>query len=100
MTLTITNENGITIAKLEGRLDTANSVDFERQMAPLMEGDAPVIEFDCTDFEYISSSGLRLFLTLQKSVLARGGKLIIKNLNPNVQEVFDITGFSKIFTIV
>jgi serine/threonine-protein kinase RsbW len=69
-------------------------------MAPMMTGANPDIELDCMDFTYISSSGLRLLLTLQKSVLARGGKLVIKNMKPEIKEVFDMTGFSKIFTII
>lgn len=89
-----------TLVKLEGRLDTTNSEEFEKKMAPLMVGGNPDIEIDCTDFEYISSSGLRLILTLLKSVNARGGKMVIKNLQPPIKEVFDMTGFSKIMTII
>ncbi len=92
-------ESGKTFAQIEGRLDTTNAEDFEKKMAPLMTGANPDIEFDCSKFDYISSSGLRLFLTLQKSVMSRGGKLVIKNLKPEIKEVFDMTGFSKIFSI-
>jgi anti-sigma B factor antagonist len=100
MNLKITTENGRTIASLDGRLDTTNSEDFEKAMTPLMTGNAPDIVLDCKNFSYISSSGLRLFLTLQKSVIARGGKLEIINMIPAIKEVFDMTGFSKIFKII
>lgn len=100
MDLKINFADGKTLAKVEGRLDTTNSEEFEKMMTPMMTGDKPDIELDCTDFTYISSSGLRLFLTLQKSVLSRGGKLAIKNMKPEIKEVFDMTGFSKIFTIL
>lgn len=99
MDLIINVADGKTLAKVEGRLDTTNSEDFEKKMTPLMTGANPDIELDCTDFVYISSSGLRLLLTLQKSVMARGGKLVIKNMKSEIKEVFDMTGFSKIFTI-
>lgn len=69
-------------------------------MAPLLEGGNPDIELDCSELEYISSSGLRLFLTLQKSVNARGGKLVIKNMNSQIKEIFNMTGFSRIMTII
>lgn len=95
-----TSNDGKTIALVEGRLDTTNSEEFEKKMAPLMTGANPDIVMDCADFAYISSSGLRLFLTLQKSVMARAGKLVIKNMKPEIKEVFDMTGFSKIFTIL
>ena len=49
---------------------------------------------------YTSSQGLRIFLMLQKSVNARGGHLVMKNMSPQVKEVFDITGFSNIIKIV
>lgn len=99
MELTIEVKDGKTFAKVDGRLDTTNAEEFEKKMAPMLVGANPDIELDCTDFAYISSSGLRLLLTLQKSVLARGGKLVIKNMIPEIKEVFDMTGFSKIFTI-
>jgi anti-anti-sigma factor len=49
--------------------------------------------------EYTSSQGLRMFLMLQKSVMARGGSLVLKGMQPQVKEVFDITGFSSIINI-
>lgn len=63
------------------------------------QGENPDIEFDCTDMEYTSSQGLRMFLMLQKSVNNRKGQLVMKNMKPQVKEVFDITGFSNIIKI-
>ena len=100
MDLNISIENGKTLARVTGRLDTINSDEFEKKMAPLLEGGNPDIELDCSELEYISSSGLRLFLTLQKSVNARGGKLVIKNMNNQIKEIFNMTGFSRIMTII
>ncbi|CCY37595.1 stage II sporulation protein [Alistipes sp. CAG:831] len=100
MDLNISIENGKTQARVTGRLDTINSDEFEKKMAPLLEGGNPDIELDCSELEYISSSGLRLFLTLQKSVNARGGKLVIKNMNNQIKEIFNMTGFSRIMTII
>ena len=65
-----------------------------------MEGENPDIDIDCTDMSYTSSQGLRIFLMLQKSVKARGGKMVMRNMNPQVKEIFDITGFSNIITIL
>ncbi len=88
------------IVTLDGRLDTTNADQFQQDIAPLMEGDKPDIDIDCTGMTYTSSQGLRLFLTLQKSVMTRGGKMVMRNMNPQVKEVFDITGFSNIITII
>ena len=89
-----------TMVVLTGRLDTTNADKFQQDIAPLMQGDVPNIEIDCTDMEYTSSQGLRLFLMLQKSVTARKGNLVMRNMKPNVKEVFDITGFSNIIRII
>ena len=100
MDLSISTENGKTLARVTGRLDTTNSEEFEKKMAPLLEGGNPDIEMDCSELEYISSSGLRLFLTLQKSVNARGGKLVILNMQSAIKDIFNMTGFSRIMTIM
>ncbi|MBO7280892.1 MAG: STAS domain-containing protein [Bacteroidaceae bacterium] len=60
-------------------------------------GDLVVV--DCTGMSYICSSGLRIFLSLNKNITTKGGKLIIKNLTPLVKGVFDMSGFSQIFNI-
>ena len=100
MNVTITNQDNKTLVVLDGRLDTSNADQFQQDIALLMEGDKPDIDIDCAAMSYTSSQGLRLFLMLQKSVMARGGKMVMRNMNPQVKEVFDITGFSNIITII
>lgn len=100
MEITINNGLEKTLVVLKGRIDTTNADLFQQDIAPLMEGDRPNIDIDCSDLEYTSSQGLRVFLLLQKSVNARGGQLVLRNMNPMVKEVFDITGFSNIITIL
>ena len=100
MDIKITQQDNKTIVVLSGRIDTSNADQFQQDVAPLMEGENPDIEIDCTDMSYTSSQGLRIFLMLQKSVMARGGKMVLRNMNPQVKEVFDITGFSNIITIL
>lgn len=100
MNVTINQEGNKYDVVLEGRLDTTNANQFQADIAPLMEGPDPDITLDCTNMEYTSSQGLRLFLLLQKSVLARGGKMVMTNMKPQVKEVFDITGFSNIIKIL
>ena len=100
MEVKIENLENKTMVVLSGRLDTTNADKFQQDIAPLMQGDAPDIEIDCTDMEYTSSQGLRMFLMLQKSVTARKGNLVMRNMKLNVKEVFDITGFSNIIRII
>ena len=100
MKVTINKQNEKTLVTLDGRIDSTNADEFQRDIFPLMEGDNPDIDIDCTDMTYTSSQGLRVFLLLEKSVLSRNGKMVMRNMNPRVKEVFDITGFSNIITII
>ena len=100
MEVIINKQSEKTLVELKGRIDTTNADQFQQDVSPLMEGDQPDIDIDCTGMSYTSSQGLRTFLLLQKSVNARGGKMVLRNMNPMVKEVFDITGFSNIITIL
>ena len=100
MNVEIKKENAKTFVKLTGRLDTTNADQFQKDIAPLMEDANPDFEIDCTDMEYTSSQGLRLFLMLQKTVSSKGGAMVMTNMKPQVKEVFDITGFSNILRII
>lgn len=100
MEVTINQEANKTIVTLNGRIDTTNADKFQQDMTPLMQQENPDIEVDCAGMEYTSSQGLRIFLMLQKSVMAHGGKMVLTNMKPQVKEVFDITGFSNIIKIV
>ena len=68
-------------------------------MQPLVDNADKNIVLDCTNLEYISSSGLRLFLTLRKAVAAKGGSLVIKHINDEIRNVFTLTGFFSLFDI-
>jgi anti-sigma B factor antagonist/stage II sporulation protein AA (anti-sigma F factor antagonist) len=86
-----------TIIAISGRLDTINAPDFERTITPVMESDMTEVILDCTALDYISSAGLRLFLTLQKVSSSKQGKLILRKIKTEIKEIFDMTGFSSIF---
>jgi anti-anti-sigma factor len=100
MDITINKLEQKTYVVLDGRVDSTNADQFQKDVAPLMEGENLNIDIDCTNMTYTSSQGLRVFLLLQKSLMSRNGKMVLRNMNPRVKEVFDITGFSNIITIV
>lgn len=100
MDVTIKKEGAQTLVTLVGRLDTTNADQFQKDITPLMQDENPDIVLDCTDMEYTSSQGLRMFLLLQKSVSSKGGKMVMTNMKSQVKEVFDITGFSNIIKIL
>ena len=95
------NEDGKLNVSIEGRVDTNTAAEFQSELLKLAtesEGAADII-IDCSELEYTSSQGLRVFLMLQKSLNSSGGKMALVNLQPQVKEVFDITGFSNIIKI-
>lgn len=98
MNLTINDNGNALTGVLEGRLDTVASAQFEKDMQPLMDNADKAITLDCTSLEYISSSGLRLLLTLRKQSMAKGGSITIANVNDEIKQIFKITGFINLFS--
>lgn len=99
MNTTIIEKDGKYTVTLEGELDTAYALEFEEAMKPLHDVTDKEIIIECTELEYIASSGLRILLGLLKSVKAKGNKVVMRNLNDEVFEVFRITGFIDLFDI-
>lgn len=97
MTIEITNQGETILGKLQGRLDTAASHQFATDIQPLMDQADKSIVLDFTDLEFISSSGLRILLTLRKASMAKGGDVTITGANPDIEQVFTITGFKSLF---
>ncbi len=87
-----------TIVELTGRLDTASVGDFNEDVAETIANEKNIV-FDCEGLEYISSSGLRSLLNIHKQLKAEGGQLVLRNLQPAVKSVFDLTGFAVIMNI-
>lgn len=99
MKVEISQTDNQVMVSIEGRLDTVTSSEFEKTVSPYFTTPAIELVLDCAAMEYISSAGLRVVLMAHKSITAKGGKFIIRNLNNEVRSVFDMTGFSRILTI-
>lgn len=80
-----------------GRLDTTTAPELEAKLSEF--DDISEVVFDFSKLEYISSAGLRVLLAEQKSMNSKGGKMVIRNVNDTIMEVFEITGFVDILTI-
>lgn len=83
---------------LGGRLDTTTAPDLEMAIQPIRNGEVEEFIIDMNNLEYVSSAGLRVLLSAQKN-MNRYGSMVIRNVCPEVMEVFEITGFLDIFTI-
>ncbi|MBQ6142226.1 MAG: STAS domain-containing protein [Kiritimatiellae bacterium] len=93
---TTTDGTRLTIA-VSGRIDTVTAPEVE---AALKFGDATCVVIDLANVPYMSSAGLRLLLAAHKTMAGKGGELQIANVQPDVREVLDITGFSDILNLV
>ena len=82
---------------LEGRLDTTTSPQLETEMHPDIDNSTEVT-FDLEKLAYISSAGLRVLLSAQK-IMNKQGKMTIKNVCPEIMDIFDVTGFGDILNI-
>jgi anti-anti-sigma factor len=91
--------NGFIVLKIDGRIDTTNFSLLDEEINLLFnEGEQNFI-FNFSDLNYISSSGLKIFLIAQKKIIALKGKLYLCELNPGIREIFDISGFSSLIKI-
>lgn len=99
MKIEVKQDGEIFVVELEGRMDTNTSPEFQKEMEAYYTktGFNMILNFDKLDF--VSSAGLRVLLLIQKKSKALNGSLVIKNVKPEIQEVFDMTGFSDILTI-
>lgn len=99
MTTTIQENGSQLIALFNGRLDTAAAVPTTEAVQPLMDAENKEIILDCSQLEYISSSGLRIFLSIRKTAAAHGSHVIVRNINADIRQVFMMTGFISLFEI-
>lgn len=99
MSTTIQENGNQLIAYFEGRLDTAAAVAVAEDVKPLLEASGKEIILDCAKLDYISSSGLRIFLSIRKEAAAHNGKVIVRSINNDIRQVFMMTGFISLFEI-
>ena len=93
-----TIEENVCKLALRGRLDTTTAPELEAELKNSIEG-IDGLEFDLSDLDYISSAGLRVLLAAQK-IMNRQGEMRVTRVNDTIAEIFDITGFSEILTII
>ena len=100
MEIIIEKQNELVTVFLKGRLDTLAAQEVSKQLEDLTEDASGTIVMDCTEMTYISSSGLRIFLTLRKAAAEKGGKIIVRGISNDIRSVFMMTGFLNLFEIL
>jgi len=97
--ITITHQptdSGLEIA-LQGRLDTAAAETCASSLDALLATPVSSLVINCTQLDYIASSGLRLLLTMRKKIMAQGGTIRLTHVNDEVLQVLKMTGFTALF---
>ena len=97
MTIDKDIQNNVMTLKLSGRLDTTTSPELEQVLKESIDG-IEDLRMDFSDLEYISSAGLRILLSAQKT-MNKQGEMSITGVHDTISEIFEITGFSDILTI-
>ena len=99
MNVLVSKSDDYALVSVEGRVDTTNAGELEKSLLEVIEGGSTKIILDCSGLNYISSSGLRVFLVIQKKMMTSKGQFRLCSLQPGIKEIFDISGFSSIFKV-
>ncbi|MBO6033360.1 MAG: STAS domain-containing protein [Prevotella sp.] len=89
--------DGKYVATLDGEMDTAAALEAEEVLKPIYNSNGKDVIIDCTNLEYIASSGLRILLSILKGAKASGSKVVMRGVNDDIKNVFKLTGFISIF---
>lgn len=90
------NENELTIS-LKGELTSVTAPELEKVVSTSLKGIKSLI-FDFSELSYLSSAGLRILLIAQK-LMAKQGTMVVRHVNNDIMDIFDMTGFSNVLTI-
>jgi len=99
MDLSLSLSGNVPVFRLAGRLDATTSPLLEERIKPLLEEQGKKLVFDCDGLTYVSSAGLRVFLTCQRQLSAQGGGVAFASLSRPVQDLFQLAGLQDLFTI-
>ena len=97
MTIHINRNEGKLDISLEGRLDTSTAPELDEVLKDSLPG-VTDLTLNLEKLEYLSSAGLRVLLSAQKT-MNKQGSMVVTGVNETIMEIFEITGFSDILTI-
>jgi anti-sigma B factor antagonist len=99
MNITEREQNGVTIFVLEGRVDSEGAVDLDLALQTATSEGKHKMILDMSQVRYINSAGLRTLADILTQNKENAGNLLLVDLNPKVQRVFQIIGFDNFFDI-
>jgi anti-anti-sigma factor len=95
----VPSAGGCIVVVLSGYIDTYNSNFFQKQVQRVIEAGFTRLIFNCGSLNYVSSTGIGSFTAFLKTVKPLEGDVVLLNIQPKVYEVFQLLGFSQVFTI-
>ena len=99
LTISSARQGDFLVVSLVGRVDASNSKDLEEQCISFITNGETKMILDLTEVNYVSSAALRVFLLAAKRMSAVKGTVRLCGLSATLRDVFDISGFSKLFVI-
>ncbi|WP_006788108.1 STAS domain-containing protein [Thiorhodospira sibirica] len=100
MEITEETVNDVSVVMLKQRIDSATAKVFEERLQEILEKTQGRLIIDFAQLNYISSAGLRVLLMAAKTMNAKKLTLLLCGMKPEIYEVFEVSGFTKILTIV
>ena len=94
----IIRKDGKTIVKTGQRIDTLNAAQFETDLQPALEKGVD-LEIDCTELNYLASSGLRVLQSTMRTVRSLNGQMKISNVDEEIFNVLRMVGFTRYITV-
>ena len=99
MSINVEDKNGIKVVKFEGKLDVSLSISIETELDKLIHDGVINMVFDLSGVEYLSSSGLRIFIVFMRSLKEKGGKLVLVCVPDIVTRVFKTVELNDLFEV-
>ena len=99
MNISESKQDNVTIVQAEGKLDSMSAPELDKRLTDLIENGTRQIAVDLAGIDYVSSAGLRVFLSATKRLKQSQGKLTLANPSAQVQQILDIAGFASILPI-
>ena len=85
------------VFRVDGRLDAASTPELEKRVLTSLDRGVRHLVMDFTNLEYINSAGLRVLVLSYQRLTPRGGKVMICGVRDYIAEIFDISGYNRIF---
>ena len=99
MQIQVEPHNGTLVVAVEGRIDGTNAMEFQSTVHDTLGDNNGPLLIDCETLSYISSAGLRAFLSIAKTLQRRTGRFAICALSGTIAQIFQISGFDQIIAV-